>query len=546
MEAQTNLKRRDFTKCPTCGNATVPSKAINGLESKDWRECVRCNTYINTYIPLPHQSALHKDATRFLGNFGGFGTGKTTTSQHEVYKHIFLTPYGNTLVGANINPQYEQTIKRDIESNLPAAFVAKTNTQKQYYDLINGHRLMFRPFYDPDNLRSLNLSMFVMIEASEIKGETFHQIKTRLRNTAATIPQTDEEGNILYDIIPETGDQVPKIAYDWRKGIIESNPDSGWIRNEVLLYSGKITHHGNVVDTYHIAEEDKDPNISTHVASSDCNKYLPPNWIDEISKNKPLWWISRFVYGSFKYAEGMVYPSAPNAIVETFDVPKHWKRIVAYDYGLSDNSVFIFGAVDERKGILYIYKEVVTNDKSIEELAALYHENVSDIPSGGMICQPIMDPKSMPKRDYNKKTLGDHFLDYGIYFKPGHISIDARIFRLNTYFESGKIKIMDCCKHSINELKEYKFKAEPDKPSGWSDKPVDKNNHCINAIEWITMELPADPRNLVYGVYNRHGVDLTKASPDPEREYNAYALSDSEPKSKYEEDSIYGEASFYF
>ena len=117
---------------------------------------------------------------------------------------------------------------------------------------------------------------------------------------------------------------------------------------------------------------------------------------------------------------------------------------MAYDYGLSDDSVYLFGAVDEANGILYVYKEVRTNNRSVEELAKMFFENTTDIPVGGWICPPIIDPKSAPKRDYDKKSLADHFLEYGISFKPGHISLDARIYRLNTYLETGRIRIMDC------------------------------------------------------------------------------------------------------
>ena len=46
--------------------------------------------------------------------------------------------------------------------------------------------------------------------------------------------------------------------------------------------------------------------------------------------------------------------------------------------------------------------------------------------------------------------------------------------------------------------------------NGWSNKPEDKNNHGINALEWITMELPSNPKNLIYGIYNKKGNDITK------------------------------------
>ena len=218
-------------------------------------------------------------------------------------------------------------------------------------------------------------------------------------------------------------------------------------------------------------------------------------------KNKPAWWVARYVYGSFSYAEGLVYPSAMRYVCDSFDVPRHWRRIIAYDYGLADNSVFLFGAVDESSSLLYIYKEIVTNNKSVAELAEMYHEGAKDIPSGGMICPPIIDPKSAPKRDYDKKSLADHFMDYGIAFKPGYINLDARIYRLNTYLECGKLRIMNNCECLIRELRDYKFKARAnDMINGRDDKPEDKNNHAINPLEWIVMELPANPNNLIAGI----------------------------------------------
>ena len=501
---------RNFSKCPRCGCDTVKSKTVSTADSEFWLECTSCNTFINTYIPLEHQEDFHTDAHKFKGNFGGYGTGKTTTSREEFYKHMFITPNGNTLIGANVQSQYEQTIKRDIESDLPIAFVTNTNAQKQYIDFINGHRLMFRPFDDQGKLRSYNITMFVIVEASEVNAEIFHQLKTRLRNVAATVPDRDVNGNIRYTTT-NRGVQIPVLKYDWREGVIESNPDSGWIRTDILLVSSQITKHGSVPDTHAVMASDEDPATSCHIAASDANVFLPPTFIRDNCKNKPPWWIARYIKGSFSYAEGLVYPNAMKCVKPTEDIPKDWKRVIAFDYGLSDVASYILGAIDEQKGLLHIYKEVRTNDKNVEELAQLYFQAIADVPSGGIWGQPIIDPKSGPKRDYDKKSLGDHFLEYGISFKPGQISIDARVFRLNTYIESGKLIIHDCCIELIKELREYKY---PPKQIGKtvSDKPQDKNNHSINPLEWIVMELPADPAKILYGIYNKLGQDITKTS----------------------------------
>lgn len=514
-------------KCPRCGSAWTAAIAINNGPSEFWKECSNplCNTYYNTYVPQAHQAAFHEDAHTFVGNFGGFGSGKTLTSREEIFKHVFITPGGNTLIGANVASQYEQTIKREMEADLPLAFVSRINTQKAYMDLINGHRIMFRPYDDPDKLRSYNLTSFLIVEASEVKQQSFVQLKTRTRNLAATMPLTDENGEIVYRTAAN-GVKIPVIKNNWQKGIIESNPSAGWIREDVLLVSDVIYKHGDIVDEYDVDPEIADPAISTHVTSTSANEFLPENFIANNVKNKPLWWVNRYIYGSFLYAEGKVYPKSSSCIVDDFDIPKHWKRILAFDYGLADDAVYILGAVDEAEGILYIYDECRSNDNNIETLAELFFEFVKDVPVGGWICSPIIDPKSGPKRDYDKKTLSDHFLDYGINFQPGFINVDARIFRTNTYFESGRLKIMRKCKALIKEFDGYKFRADESNNSGYSGKPEDKNNHGINAVEWICMELPANPADLVNGIFNQHGVDLTKEKEKEAIAVGHWALSD--------------------
>jgi hypothetical protein len=293
---------------------------------------------------------------------------------------------------------------------------------------------------------------------------------------------------------------VPIHQADWRRGIIESNPDSGWIRTDVLLASEDIKKYGEVFDQYPQDPNHIDPATASHVASTGVNSFLPDGYVQELIKNKPSWWIDRYIKGSFSYAEGLVYPLAIDRVVDPYEVPKDWKRIVAHDYGLADNATFIFGAIDQERSKLVIYKEVVTNNRNIEQLAKLYYNNTKDIPEGGLYCSPIIDPKSGSQRDYNKKSLTDHYLEYNIYFKPGHISVDARVYRTNTYIETNSIEIFNTCPNLIQELKDYKFPEKSLTKSRRSqDKPEDKNNHCINALEWIVMELPSRPGKIATG-----------------------------------------------
>lgn len=493
-------------RCPRCNAPLIPTPSISGAPSTDWLECSNkvCNTFVDTYHPMAHQAAVHLDNHRVLGNFGSYGTGKTKTSEKEIEKHILITPNANILLGANITSQYEQTILRDFEKSFPQAFLEGRSQQKGYIDFINGARLMLRPFDDPDKLRSNNYSLVIMLEASEIQADAFHQLKTRLRNMSASA--TDSQGKV----------------HSWRKLICESNPDSGWIRTDVLLVSDTIYTHGRFADEDYSKQMDPlaiDKSISTHIASTDVNHYLPADYMAVNSRNKPEWWVKRFLYGSFLFAEGLVYPNAVNCIVPTprdsegkplgpKDFPK-WKILVAHDYGLMDEATFVYAAVDTERNKLIVYKVDHTNNAPLKDLAGLFRKGTADIAFGQMYTTPIIDPKNN-KRDYNKKDLISHYQDYGISFKPGFINVEARIVRLNDYIESGCLEIWDCCDFLINELREYKFKPKTLDDKEAKNTPIDARNHAINALEWISMELPANPNRLSLTGYDEYGRPISE------------------------------------
>lgn len=490
-------------RCPRCNALLQPTLSISGAPSTDWLECSNnvCNTFVDMYHPMNHQASVHKDSHRIIGNFGSYGTGKTKTSEKEIEKHIFITPNANILLGANITSQYEQTLLRDFEKSFPLAFMENRSQQKGYIDFINGARLMLRPFDDPDKLRSNNYSLVVMLEASEINADAFHQLKTRLRNTAATNPNT---------------------GADWRKLICESNPDSGWIRTDVLLVSDSIVQHGRFADEDYTSQQDPlaiDKSIATHVASTDVNHFLPPDYIQVNSRNKPEWWVKRFLHGSFLFAEGLVYPHASRCIVPTPRdsegkplTPKHfpdWKILVAHDYGLMDEATFVYAGVDKERNKLVVYKVDHTNNAPLKDLAALFKLGTKDIAFGQLYTTPIIDPKNN-KRDYDKKDLISHYQDYNITFKPGHVNVEARIVRLNDYIESGCLEIWDCCEFLIKEIRDYKFKPKTLDDKSSDNKPIDARNHAINPLEWIVMELPANPNRLVLTGYDEYGRPMSE------------------------------------
>lgn len=513
-------------KCPRCGADMIKCIAYSGSESEFWYKCSRapaCNTYFNSFKPQPHQFSVLRDGHKFIGNFGGYGSAKTYATRQSVYKQVLINPNATVLISANVASQYEQTIKRELEADIPREFVRDFNKQKQYMELMDGSRILYRPLDDVDKLRSMNLSAWYIIEGSEVNPEAFTQLRSRLRNMHAA----DIDGYIMKD-----GARIPNYVHFRGVGMIESNPDSGWIRDEILLRAEDIIYHGSALQKYKPDIEHHDPNISCHISATDCNAYLPEGYIEQNCSGKPQWWIERYIYGSFEFAHGLCCPKYRDNIIPQFAIPDRWIRIIAHDPGLVDPSAFINVAIDQEKGIAYAYRDIQVKDASVKQLAQVYWSQVAyDITHGQLYCQPIMDPKMFGRRMFtDKKTLDEMWSEYGVYFQPGHISVKDRLWRINTYFEEGRLKIMDNCENLCREFKDYRYQPQKlGQPT--KEVPVDKNNHSIDALEWICMVLPEDPGKLMRGSFDGLGRALDLA-----REEETYYCPQLSDPSDYEQE----------
>jgi hypothetical protein len=79
----------------------------------------------------------------------------------------------------------------------------------------------------------------------------------------------------------------------------------------------------------------------------------------------------------------------------------------------------------------------------------------------------------------------------------------------------------------IEELKDYKFPSDDSAESGRKDKPEDKNNHLINPLEWMAMELPTNPGEAVFGIYSNKGYNILEQAKQDHKTYAEMIFSDS-------------------
>lgn len=458
------------TECPHCGQGFYRETDDANIW---WVKCDDCEHLQFCYVPMKHQLRYHMDPAKFKLFAGGYGSAKTSTNGAEFVMLAMSTPYGTGLVGAQTYPQLEQTAKKQVMEMLPEELIQYESKKDNMVILTNGYEILFRSFDDQQKLRSLNLCHVLIEEANGVPYEVFIQLQTRLRHHATTNHRI----------------------------LLSSNPDANWIKTQFLLKSARIV--GSTVK-YRQVPEEINYNYATHIAKTEYNTHLPPNYIADVSVGKPDHWIRRYLEGSFEQTEGRVYPNFEKCIVTDQEITVEqikfniktlgWKVITGTDFGLRDDTTLLQGAIDSDNGIIYFYDEYQQNQLSVASHAMHFKERLKHIPLG-LLMKMVGDPAGQKRSTTDMKSIFDHYAEHGIHFMAGNNRIEAGILKVFGYIESGRMKVHESLRTTIDQHINYMYK-EAKEGEKQKEVPIDTNNHNVDTLRYIIGELPDDPNNL--------------------------------------------------
>ena len=394
----------------------------------------------------------------------------------EVTNHALSIANGRTLITAQSLQQVKEAVLPELEKFLPPWFIIKqTRTPLPKYTLANGHEIVIYASNDEEKLRSLNLTAFWIIEASGVDYSIFTQLTARLRNRAAIVK--DREGK--------------EIEHNFM-GIVESNPEDGWIRDEFLIRADKIFASKSVDTSSYDKLKVAKPEKSYHafLSASPDNKYLHDTFIQDMCVGKDDKWIRKYVYCYLEVKEGAVYPDFMNCIVDPFPIPDNWLRIFGFDKGWTDQTCLCCGALDTKNGICYIYDEYYVAEKPVTYHARRIKEMVMGLPLYKNI---IADPSVRNKNDRDGVSYRDYFYNIsGLWLEEGNNTIFDGIERVRDFMYQGKLKVFTNCVNLKYEAQRYLWKK--DKNGIMKDQPTEKENHLMDALRYLVMALPFDIR----------------------------------------------------
>lgn len=463
-------------------------------------------------------------------------SGKSRVDIEKIISHLILIANARVVVSAKTYPAIEATFVKDFFAIMPKRLLRKKNEMKHEWVFTNGSELLLRSFDDPVKLRGINATMFVLLEASNIMYEGFELAQNRIRNTAALLPKFDSRGMPVFKYDEKSKSMRPVYAHDARKILIETNPDAGWVKKKFLVDSGTVSYYGSAHREGYRMNLKTDPNKFSLVMATDANPYLPENYIEEQTRGKSEAYIKQFFYGSFNFSDGLVYPNVGARIVQPHPLPPEFDEqgrralwyLIGLDYGVNDALAIIYAAFSTITRKIYFFDELYERNLDVKTAVRKHREKMKlhKITNNKLMMLPLFDGRSYNKREANLQTIGSLFNAEGLYFTPSFTYNDARNAKLNGIINEGQIEIYSNLDFYIEEVTNYKWKVNKDGTT--SDSPVDKNNHAINAGEFIIMALPV---NLNYfdmsaylppGTLHLHDTDETKQNKEAAQVYNPY------------------------
>lgn len=488
----TDIDGNDKYNCPMCDGGVLVHK-----KPKFYTRCDICEATVIVYEPTSYQQEFHASPSLYKLNLGGFGTGKTTACAAEVIAHVLSIPNSRFLLTAITTTQLKDAIIPEIENFLPPWFLEKKKeSPNPFYKLTNGSEIICYPSDNEQKIRSLNLTGFLVEEASGVDGSVFKQLKSRLRNKVALL--FDDEGN-------ESGAM--------HTGLVSSNPDEAWFVDDFLLLSGKINASPSVDKSVYedLKLKKATPQYETFLTSTRDNTHLPKGYIEGLCAGESQQWINRMVDCVLEISEDLVYPRYKDMLCEPFPIPDDWLRVAGYDVGYADPTAFLIGAIEPGSNIVYYYEEYSVAQEPVSHHAKELRRALK----GKELYLPVQAcPAAFQKsKDFGVKYADTFYTFSGISLQKAESTIISGIEKVREYGTQDRAKIFNSLEQTKRELSKYKYSKSKNGLNN-NDKPIDKDNHLMDVLRYTIARLPDDPNKFQaytgrsHSIVNALGGDL--------------------------------------
>lgn len=409
-----------------------------------------------------------------------------------MYKHLITfmkVPHADSLLLANTLEQLDNTSFKELKKMLPRKLIfgnkklPSIKTKGGEVLLTNGHRILLSASNNENKLRSLTLIIAHLEEANGIDVSVYNQMTARIRGSSDGDPD-------LVD--PE----VVRLKEKYQQVSITTNTDDGWTYNEAIGRDMNIKNY----TPYDLPKSPRptDSMFSSYIIPTKMNRYLSDTFIKGLKARFNDVEYEIMVNARYGFKMGRIVKNIDDIVVENLlgkvpDINDH-PLMYGLDFGQGgtggDDQCMIKARVDFKNRMVYIVGEIPhTQTTSIDDKVKDY-TSTGFIPDNfdGVICI-LYDIINGNKRGYADlgDTLADMYRVAGLDKMEGadnaRFGVNDRIDILLSYIAQGRLFIDSECEYLISQLRGWSWDPKV------TGKPVDKDNHGIDAMIFILLRL---------------------------------------------------------
>ena len=321
-----------------------------------------------------------------------------------------------------------------IESSKEGSRIAKFN---------NGSTIVFRAFDHDTNILSAEYDLACACQIEDIQEELYKQLFGRL-----------------------SGSVMPKAFM-----MVEGNPKGNWVKR--TFYDLK-------------PEEREAKKIFFLNSPTTANlENLPKDYLETLKSQYSERDFKRWAMGDWQNLYGLVFSEFSEEInvippIRFEDIGSGEKILIGGDYGWRNPSAFLWGVKTYDDDII-IFDEFYKTECLPDELA---RENLRY----GTFTT-VMD-FAIKRPDRDGKSLWDTLVKLGIRLVESNKDEMNNIVTVNGLFKQRRLFICSNCVNLVWELKNYKFReARIGADVNLDESPVDKDNHAIDALLYLTQAI---------------------------------------------------------
>ena len=333
---------------------------------------------------------------------GAAGGGKSECLlMLPIVREFYKNPRFKGLILRRTSPELErELILRSQVDGYYAAIGATYNDQKKRWKFPNGGTLQFGHVEHEADVKIYDTAEYNYIGWDEVTSFTPYQYEyisfSRCRTSSADLPA-----------IVRSGTNPGGVGHDYfRKRFVDPCRKGNVIIREKRTIAGKeresllIFIPSKAQDNPHLMKAD--PGYLDRL-------YKLPE-ADRMAKAEGDWWIfSGQVFEDFRENHLLSEPDNAIHVVQPFDIPYYWPRILSIDWGYSAMTHAAWWAIhpcpdDKHPAKVYIYREYAAKKERISTWAT----NIRNLSCGEEITDIVIDPSAFGHRG-DEFTIAEQF-----------------------------------------------------------------------------------------------------------------------------------------